>query len=490
MGRKSVTIRDGADSDSSVDVQSPLTPSAAMSPPARSALKRNEDVKLVIRSADPIGQDTAVYEFTRYAVPAPAGDDDKASASGLWPRWERALATRVAQSSVLLGRSSGRDKLAATIQYFALFWGSQPFLDVSGIADGPSAPWRLLEESMSNGRKVFRLGKWIKEYEKARLALTAPDAYIGVIPGVSARRAMVTRVLAVLMNAFSCSYYLWDNIVWAAQTGLINRAPHEGDPLLKLLSATNKLPYDKYMQLMARHREVLADKAVRQARVDRWKDYKNYSSLARLVLAMLHSTLQILSLRRETARLITRYQERLRYAAGETDMRPVASPSRASASTSPNGDGGGGGGGGGGDGGDGTAARSSSGYALDRYDSLRSIEQTQLLRVDVTRLARQRDQRLQEVADAITEHRQELVACAGNLGILLNRLKFPLFDRMPLWVVGVLGVVASGIGCMKNWPSFVPEPKPEQVAKRRSESLDKTDMEAIMAQVALDDAKD
>ena len=89
---------------------------------------------------------------------------------------ERKFLRFMTKATVLLSRSSGRDKLAAFMQYGSMFYGHQPLLSVNSDA---AAPWRKLEDAMSSGRKLFRLFKWVKEYEKARIALTVPGEFLG-----------------------------------------------------------------------------------------------------------------------------------------------------------------------------------------------------------------------------------------------------------------------------------------------------------------------
>lgn len=90
--------------------------------------------------------------------------------------FERPFTRFMTKATVLLSRSSGRDKLAAFMQYGSMFYGHQPLFTVDSA---PRASWRKLEDAMSSGRKLFRLFKWVKEYEKARIALTVPGEFLG-----------------------------------------------------------------------------------------------------------------------------------------------------------------------------------------------------------------------------------------------------------------------------------------------------------------------
>mmetsp|Transcript_6873 Transcript_6873/g.10872 ORF Transcript_6873/g.10872 Transcript_6873/m.10872 type:complete len:445 (-) Transcript_6873:248-1582(-) len=416
--RKSVTISETPERFDELGERRPANGKVSM--PLRSALKK-EDVTLVIRSADPIGKDTAVYEFTKYQMPIIGGG--KGAIGGI-KDLERVLATYFGKISILLGRSSGRDKAASVIQYLAMFWGSQPFVNLSGIEDTAEAPWKKLEESMSSGRKVFRLLKWIKEYEKARLAVTAPDSYLGL--GHNKRLALFQRVLAVLMNSFSFLYYWFDNMVWAAQANLVNRSPQE---LTRKQLFSAAVSYEQYLQIHSKHKASIDKRIAANERVLLWKEYKNWSSLGRLVFAIVYSVIQISTLKQETRRLIIRYAERIAKAKGAERAAEVGS--------SPD-------------------QRIVSRHL--RYDS--SVESVEDLKVkSVPVLENEREARLQEIYLAISEQHEDLLMSFSHLGILLSRLGFPGFKELPQWMIGILGVIAGWIGCIKNWPRFVPKPK-------------------------------
>jgi len=445
--RKSVTIQEApitvdADFLDSISTTSPLPPSASSVSPARSALKKREqDVKFVIKNTDPIGRDRTEYSFNKYQMPLGQVSAKEGGVFHNLYQMERSFAILIARISVLLGRSSGRDKAAAVVQYCALFWGSQPFTDFMGIKDGPEAPWKKLEDSMSSGRKVFRLGKWLKEYEKGRVALTAPDSYLGVIP--NGTRALLTRFLAVSMNFFSFWYYMFDNWVWAANSNLINRNPDEKVLRKQLLDAYPTMSYEKYRLMHAEYADALQRRTENDARVERWKDWKNWSSLGRLAFALIHCMIQIKSLYDERDRLILRYKERM---------------DRALCKSSPE---------------ERNAEREQPPLPLsrkhvDRYDSLGSASE-KWSDASPSKLREERDKRINEVMEAVEDQKREVLAVACNLGILLNRLNFRYFVLLPKWVIGILGVVSGICGCLKNWPTYVPEPKQNKLARKRQE---------------------
>lgn len=460
------------DDEETREVLAALSPTERALPPARSALVKNkeEGIKFMIRSVNPIGQDTAIYQFNKYQIPILEPEAEKS----VWEKYpvrewlkslERKTATLVARVGTLLGRSSGRDKVAAVVQYYSLFWGSQPFLDITGIQDGPDAPWKKLEESMSQGRKVMRLGKWVKEYERVRVALTAPDSYLGLIPSEPSKDnrliAIFHRVIAVLMNVFSFWYYVYDNLVWAAQSNLIARAP-ELTSIQELFKSAAALPYEKYIKLLAQHNQNRSLREAAAAKVARWKNLKNYSSLGRLLLASIHSTMMIDALRKEHVRLLLRYAERIRFAQGEEIQLPSSSPTASSEQQE-------------------ESVASSPTSRLRNFDSFAYPSGDEMPPTPpgrghdaVVKLVKEREQRVNEVLDAITDQKQDMLATVCNLGILLNRLKFRYFENLPLWFIGVLGVISGYCGCIKNWPKFAPQPKPSKVAKLRSESIDKS----------------
>ena len=273
---------------------------------------------------------------------------------------------------ILLSRSSGRDKFCALMQYGSMFWGNQPVFQVSHARD---ATWRNLEESMSAGRKTLRLFKWIKEFERMQRAFHMPDPG----PHETELRTQIASVLGFLMHTFSFAYYFIDNVLYSSQIGLINRPDVTGIfEFRKMLKSG--LAHDEYMKLQRKFR---ADELLREESKKfegRLKDWKNYSSLLRLVFAIVYCSLQI--------------------------------------------------------------------------DSVQRAERV----VEKERDASEKEKRKQlwELGELKDESGKEIIASVCNLIILLNRLQMGPFKRVPLWGVGVLGMIAAVFGLDKNWPREKP----------------------------------
>jgi len=349
------------------------------------------------------------YELTETAdvtlVPSPSAQISPSKAAQK-PVASKPLAHKhlAARLGILLSRSSGRDKFAALVQYFSMFVGHQTVVAVS--QDG-NAPWRNVEESMSSGRKVLRLLKWIKELERVQRSVTHED--IG--PHATKARALIARVLGFFMHSFSTLYYMADNILWSSQVGLINRPPvaEEGSHR-RMLSMD--LPLQEYIQLQHKHR---ADEALRKAarsRESMFKDWKNMASFSRLVLCIAYCSLQLDSVAKERLRLETKIAG---MSALDVDDAQVVD----SDSTSPDEEG--------------------------EDDDASEAER------EAAVVARLRAQ-FRDLDDMDVENRRELWASVFNLLILLRRLELGVFARVPLWCVGLLGVGSSFIGLQKNWP--------------------------------------
>mmetsp|Transcript_18587 Transcript_18587/g.24269 ORF Transcript_18587/g.24269 Transcript_18587/m.24269 type:complete len:544 (-) Transcript_18587:385-2016(-) len=419
--------------------------------PVLTSPNRREQVsEFIIGGGDPLLNTRAKYSFNKYEMPEVRSEEvieDEVrgvavnkvlpgiiirTALRFFERlknFEKRITRFVAKLIVLLSRSSGRDKLAAFFQYGSMFWGNQPFVNVSGIKDGPEAPWRLLEDSMSSGRKVFRLFKWVKEYERARLALTVPDQYLGCVR--TKARAIVTRILAILMHGFAGGYYFVDNMIWAAQIGFINRAAKAAD--MKTLFQ-QKVPYEEYVSFQSQFIQIQHQRELAQDRIDRWKDWKNWFSLQRLIFAIIHCLLQIDSLHTERHRLEVRYAERIAYS-----KAMAAASARSSAS--------------------------GSGSDMSVSDDGLPIKEAEDLEIE-------REGRLLDVRVAEFDTKRTLLACICNIAILLNRLKFEYFKKVPLWGVGLFGVVAALCGIHKNYPTKAPQAKVSKHLRDRSNSFE------------------
>lgn len=73
--------------------------------------------------------------------------------------------------------------------------------------------------------------------------------------------------------------------------------------------------------------------------------------------------------------------------------------------------------------------------------------------------------------DYTVDHKRVMLHSGSNLGILLSRLKYPVFRRIPLWGIGILGMIAASCGIQKNWPQAVPKKKQSKLIKSRCDSI-------------------
>lgn len=115
----------------------------------------------------------------------------------------------------LLQFSSGRDKLCAFLQNFAK-------LASSALAKPDSERhwmWRGIEDSMSDGRKIFRFFKEFREVYKMRRGLHRMQLGIQECGLISI--ATTCGTLDVLAHMSSFVFYLFDNLIWAASVGIV-----------------------------------------------------------------------------------------------------------------------------------------------------------------------------------------------------------------------------------------------------------------------------
>jgi hypothetical protein len=115
----------------------------------------------------------------------------------------------------VLQLSSGRDKACALIQGYAKF-ASEVFTKIDSERHWM---YRGIEDSLSDGRKIFRLFKEFREVYKvrrgwSRFSVGAAGHGVVSIPAVCG-------VLDVLGHSCSFFYYLGDNLLWAASVGLV-----------------------------------------------------------------------------------------------------------------------------------------------------------------------------------------------------------------------------------------------------------------------------
>ena len=103
-----------------------------------------------------------------------------------------------------LRKSSARDKLLATLQYYyQLRRFSLPETAKSGLSVA-----QAYESALSASRKGFRLFKWIDEYGKIRKIFLSPSRTVA---------GELWKLAPILMRLFATGYYLIDNWVWSLQ---------------------------------------------------------------------------------------------------------------------------------------------------------------------------------------------------------------------------------------------------------------------------------
>jgi hypothetical protein len=104
-----------------------------------------------------------------------------------------------------LRKSSARDKLLATIQYWYQLYRAQLPEDSPQSAELVAIAF---EKNISDARKGFRLFKWIDEYGKIRKIVTAPSRTLS---------ASYWKLVPVTMRMCAFGYYLVDNFIWFSQ---------------------------------------------------------------------------------------------------------------------------------------------------------------------------------------------------------------------------------------------------------------------------------
>lgn len=138
----------------------------------------------------------------------------------------------------LLRSSRGRYKLFGIIQCAAALYKDcmLDYLASYRIKEWPSnvRNSKTLQDAMKNGQKVFRLLRWIEE--------------IGSIDRSLNKAADLLSFLTFLRHLFSIFYYVFDNIVWVAEAGVISK--YISDPLWKWENAKNVFSLMRYFLLV------------------------------------------------------------------------------------------------------------------------------------------------------------------------------------------------------------------------------------------------
>jgi len=70
---------------------------------------------------------------------------------------------------------------------------------------------KSIEDNISNGRKIFRFLLFLNEFNALNLILK------------NKKTGILLKVLKIMSSVCSFYYYLFDNIVWFTQIGIINK---------------------------------------------------------------------------------------------------------------------------------------------------------------------------------------------------------------------------------------------------------------------------
>eukprot|EP00928_Gymnodinium_smaydae_P042540 TRINITY_DN28621_c0_g1_i1.p1 TRINITY_DN28621_c0_g1~~TRINITY_DN28621_c0_g1_i1.p1 ORF type:complete len:400 (-),score=58.70 TRINITY_DN28621_c0_g1_i1:165-1364(-) len=164
--------------------------------------------------------------------------------------------------------SSGRDKVASIMQNYAKI--------ASAVFAEPMSEryhvYRAVEDSLSDGRKIFRLFKEYREVYKIRRALHRVETGIEGSGVISIPTACGS--LDVLAHVASFFFYLFDNLLWAASVGIVR---------------AKEVPKWQREFWQGGRRNGVVIRAL--GGVERIKRRKNAASLARIVCAFLANVL-------------------------------------------------------------------------------------------------------------------------------------------------------------------------------------------------------
>jgi len=323
----------------------------------------------------------------------------------------------------ILHLSSGRDKVCALLQNAAKFASE-------AVAQMDSEFYyicRGTEDSLSDGRKIFRLFKWIRETYKIRRGLDRAE--VGIASGKS---YFCTDAICGFLDSwghtFSFFYFLLDNLLWGISVGIWRS---KEIPQWQLIT---KVP--KYWEGNRQNGALVHQ--LGGIRSIKW--YKNLFSLLRTVVALLANVLLLnksFGTKWKAVQHSAEYQE-----------DPVAKD------------------------------------WSDQHENSRSARVQPLPPPPpVPRPSRSLAVRLKKlftlksVDDPLLFHILEVVGIVCNLRSLLAKLK--LSAKMSHTTMGLLGMVAASIGMWRNWRKVVkkkcgaktfevrptPDPTPELLAQ-------------------------
>ena len=116
--------------------------------------------------------------------------------------------------SNILSSTRGREKVLSLIQYAAQLYKEtmKSYVLYKNIESPISLKnAKSIERSMSNGRKLFRVLMFVDEYANIEKIVKTSNLYNG------------DGALKLLSHCASFVYYILDNLVWAADIGIINK---------------------------------------------------------------------------------------------------------------------------------------------------------------------------------------------------------------------------------------------------------------------------
>ncbi|CAG9331290.1 unnamed protein product [Blepharisma stoltei] len=115
--------------------------------------------------------------------------------------------------SHVLRSSRGRDKILGVVQHLSDLYKN---CMIDYLAENRIREWpiilrnaKIINESMKNGRKIFRLLRWIEEL--GSIGKNTKGPYDAII------------ILKLVRHIAGAIYYILDNLVWVAQIGVISK---------------------------------------------------------------------------------------------------------------------------------------------------------------------------------------------------------------------------------------------------------------------------
>lgn len=128
----------------------------------------------------------------------------------------------------LMLKSKGRNKMFSLIQFSVeLYVKTMTYSPIYGQLVKKDAiesvrVAKIVKKNLSSGRKVFKLLKFIDEYNSF-VDLLFKDSTEADPKSKASRRSTLIRNLGLLRKLCGIFYYFFDNVVWFANMGAINK---------------------------------------------------------------------------------------------------------------------------------------------------------------------------------------------------------------------------------------------------------------------------